>query len=107
MPRQSIPSTPPRGAYSTLERRRMSKLTGHCIGRQPFFINGASRDRRRRSLDVSYSGTASEILEHYQGLEEGDIRAARIAYAAEMTRERYVEIVVSRHARQASMRTSE
>jgi len=32
-----------------------------------------------------------EILENYPGLEEADIRAC-IAYGAEMSRERYVEI---------------
>jgi uncharacterized protein (DUF433 family) len=33
-----------------------------------------------------------EILENYPGLEEADIRTC-IAYGAEMSRERYVEIV--------------
>jgi uncharacterized protein (DUF433 family) len=43
-------------------------------------------------LDFLASGwSIPEILENYPGLEEGDIRAC-IAYGAEMSRERYVEI---------------
>ena len=43
-------------------------------------------------LDFLASGwSTSEILEIYPGLEEADIRAC-IAYGAEMSRERYVEI---------------
>ena len=43
-------------------------------------------------LDMLADGmTVDEILESYPGLVEADIRAC-IAYAAEMTRERYVEI---------------
>jgi uncharacterized protein (DUF433 family) len=43
-------------------------------------------------LDFLASGwSTSEVLENYPGLEEADIRA-RIAYGAEMSRERYVEI---------------
>ena len=43
-------------------------------------------------LDFLASGmTIQEILEQYPGLEEGDILAC-IAYGAEMSRERYVEI---------------
>jgi uncharacterized protein (DUF433 family) len=45
-------------------------------------------------LDFLAAGwTNAEILENYPGLKEDDIRAC-IAYAAEMTRERYVEIEV-------------
>jgi uncharacterized protein (DUF433 family) len=43
-------------------------------------------------LDFLASGwSIPEILENYPGLEEADIRAC-IAYGAEMSRERYVEI---------------
>ncbi len=43
-------------------------------------------------LDFLASGwTTSEILTNYPGLEEADVQAC-IAYGAEMTRERYVEI---------------
>lgn len=43
-------------------------------------------------LDFMASGwSIPEILENYPGLEEADVRAC-IAYGAEMSRERYVEI---------------
>lgn len=43
-------------------------------------------------LDLLASGaTVEEILRDYPGLEEADIRAC-IAYGAEMSRERYVEL---------------
>lgn len=43
-------------------------------------------------LDFLASGwTTAEILENYPALEEADIQAC-IAYGAEMSRERYVEI---------------
>jgi uncharacterized protein (DUF433 family) len=43
-------------------------------------------------LDFLASGwSISEVLENHPGLEEADIRAC-IAYGAEMSRERYVEI---------------
>jgi len=43
-------------------------------------------------LDLLADGTPSqEILDDYPGLEEGDILAC-IAYGAEMSRERYVEL---------------
>ena len=43
-------------------------------------------------LDFLASGwSIPEILENYRGLEEADIRAC-IAYGAEMSRERFVEI---------------
>ena len=43
-------------------------------------------------LDLLATGRAiPEILEEYPGLEEADIRAC-IAYGAEMSRERYVDI---------------
>ncbi len=43
-------------------------------------------------LDFLASGwSIPEVLENYPGLEEADIRAC-IAYGAEMSRERYVEI---------------
>lgn len=43
-------------------------------------------------LDFLASGwSIDEILENYPGLEEADIRAC-LAYGAEMSRERYVEI---------------
>jgi len=43
-------------------------------------------------LDFLASGwSMQDILENYPGLEEADIRAC-IAYGAEMSRERYVEI---------------
>ena len=47
-------------------------------------------------LDFLASGmTHQEILEEYPGLEEADILAC-IAYGAEMSRERYVEIETNR-----------
>jgi uncharacterized protein (DUF433 family) len=49
-------------------------------------------------LDFLASGmSAKEILEQYPGLEEADILAC-IAYGAEMTRERIVEIPVESQA---------
>ncbi len=43
-------------------------------------------------LDLLAGGSSiAEILEEYPGLEEADIRAC-IAYGAEMSRERYVDI---------------
>ena len=43
-------------------------------------------------LDLLASGWSfQEILDNYPGLEDGDIRAC-IAYGAEMSRERYVDI---------------
>jgi uncharacterized protein (DUF433 family) len=43
-------------------------------------------------LDYLASGvTIEEILQNYPGIEEADVRAC-IAYGAEMSRERYVEI---------------
>lgn len=43
-------------------------------------------------LDFLASGwSISEVLDNYPGLEEADIRAC-MAYGAEMSRERYVEI---------------
>jgi uncharacterized protein (DUF433 family) len=43
-------------------------------------------------LDFMASGwSIPDILENYPGLEEADVRAC-IAYGAEMSRERYVEI---------------
>lgn len=45
-------------------------------------------------LDLLASGsTVQEILKEYPGLEEADVLAC-IAYGAEMSRERYVEIPV-------------
>lgn len=45
-------------------------------------------------LDMLSSGwTASRILDEYPGLEEADVLAC-IAYGAEMSRERYVEVAV-------------
>lgn len=47
-------------------------------------------------LDLLASGmTTHEILEQYPGLEEADVRAC-IAYGAEMSRERYVEVPLSK-----------
>ena len=43
-------------------------------------------------LDLLASGsTIDEILHNYPGIEEADVRAC-IAYGAEMSRERYVEL---------------
>lgn len=43
-------------------------------------------------LDLLASGwTTQEVLENYPGLEQADILAC-IAYGAEMSRERYVEV---------------
>ena len=43
-------------------------------------------------LDLLADGwTTEKVLEEYPGLEEADVRAC-IAYGAEMSRERYVEI---------------
>ncbi len=48
-------------------------------------------------LDLLASGmTTSEILQEYPGLEEADILAC-IAYGAEMSRERYVDIPTGSH----------
>lgn len=45
-------------------------------------------------LDLLASGASSaEVLENYPGLDEADIQAC-IAYGAEMSRERYVEIPI-------------
>ena len=52
-------------------------------------------------LDFLASGqTPTEILENYPGLEEADIYAC-IAYGAEMSRERFVEIGRPPHAGKA------
>ena len=49
-------------------------------------------------LDLLASGTTvPEILESYPGLEEADVLAC-IAYGAEMSRERFVEIPAKRSA---------
>lgn len=46
-------------------------------------------------LDFLAAGaTTAEILEDYPGLEAADVQAC-IAYAAEMTRERFVEIPIT------------
>jgi len=48
-------------------------------------------------LDFLAAGmTTEEILKEYPDLEEADIRAC-IAYGAEMSRERYVEVPLSEH----------
>ena len=48
-------------------------------------------------LDFLASGmTIPEILDNYPGLQEGDILAC-IAYGAEMSRERYVDIPFTKH----------
>jgi uncharacterized protein (DUF433 family) len=45
-------------------------------------------------LDLLAEGaTTAEILETYPGIEESDVKAC-IAYGAEMTRERFVEIPI-------------
>ncbi len=47
-------------------------------------------------LDFLAAGmTTEEILKEYPGLEEADIRAC-IAYGAEMSRERYVEVPLAK-----------
>lgn len=49
-------------------------------------------------LDLLAAGSSiQEILEDYPGLEEADILAC-IAYGAEMSRERYVDIELARSA---------
>ena len=49
-------------------------------------------------LDLLASGTTErEILKDYPGLEPEDIQAC-IAYGAEMSRERYVEVPLEAHA---------
>jgi uncharacterized protein (DUF433 family) len=49
-------------------------------------------------LDLLASGwTFQDVLENYPGLSEADIRAC-IAYGAEMSRERYVEIPLESRA---------
>ena len=49
-------------------------------------------------LDLLASGTTErEILKDYPGLESGDIQAC-IAYGAEMSRERYVDVPLEAHA---------
>ena len=48
-------------------------------------------------LDLLASGmTSGEIIQEYPGLEEADILAC-IAYGAEMSRERYVDIPTCNH----------
>ena len=55
-----------------------------CIRRHRIWVS--------QVLDFLASGwSIPEILENYPGLEEADVRAC-IAYGAEMSRERYVEI---------------
>jgi len=49
-------------------------------------------------LDLLASGwSIQEILDNYPGVEEADVRAC-IAYGAEMSRERYVDIAPARTA---------
>jgi uncharacterized protein (DUF433 family) len=49
-------------------------------------------------LDLLAAGwSVQEILENYPGLEEADVLAC-IAYGAEMSRERYVDIELARSA---------
>jgi uncharacterized protein (DUF433 family) len=49
-------------------------------------------------LDLLAGGWSfQEVLENYPGVEEADIRAC-IAYGAEMSRERYVDIPMETHA---------
>lgn len=49
-------------------------------------------------LDLLAAGwSVQEILENYPGLEEADVLAC-IAYGAEMSRERYVDIQLARSA---------
>jgi uncharacterized protein (DUF433 family) len=49
-------------------------------------------------LDLLASGsTTREIVDDYPGLEEADIRAC-IAYGAEMSRERFVDVSVKKTA---------
>jgi uncharacterized protein (DUF433 family) len=48
-------------------------------------------------LDLLASGTTTkEILDNYPGLEEADVLAC-IAYGAEMSRERYVDVPLAGH----------
>jgi len=49
-------------------------------------------------LDMLASGSSmEEIIENYPGIEEADVRAW-IAYAAEMSRERYVDVEFAKSA---------
>jgi uncharacterized protein (DUF433 family) len=49
-------------------------------------------------LDLLASGWGfEEVLQNYPGLEEADLRAC-IAYGAEMSRERYVDVPLETHA---------
>lgn len=49
-------------------------------------------------LDVLASGWSIEqVLENYPGIEESDVRAC-LAYGAEMSRERYIDIPVGSEA---------
>jgi uncharacterized protein (DUF433 family) len=49
-------------------------------------------------LDMLASGrTVEEILDNYPGIDEADVRAC-IAYGAEMSRERYVDVEFSKSA---------
>jgi uncharacterized protein (DUF433 family) len=49
-------------------------------------------------LDMLASGSSiQEILENYPGIEEADVRAC-IAYGAEMSRERYVDVEFAKSA---------
>lgn len=48
-------------------------------------------------LDLLASGwTMQELLEQYPGIEEEDVLAC-LAYGAEMSRERYVDVPLERH----------
>ena len=46
--------------------------------------------------NLAFGSTEKEILEAYPSLTRGDIQSA-LAYAAEMARERYVDIPLTRH----------
>ncbi len=46
---------------------------------------------------LAFGTTEREILKDYPGLESGDIQAC-IAYGAEMSRERYVDVPLEAHA---------
>ena len=50
-------------------------------------------DRALRSIGYSFEVAVADILDNYPGLEEADIHAC-IAYGAEMSRERFIEIPI-------------
>ncbi len=72
-----------------------------CVNPQVCFGKPCIRGHRiwvSLILDMLAAGdSTTDILEDYPGLEEADLRAC-IAYGAEMSRERYVDVEFVEHA---------